>query len=84
MILCFLYFSDLAPQRSGSCPVIASGPWCRKASELRPQEPKYVYTLAFYLNQKGDKAEAVGILNALVEAYPQYKDAEMLLKEISR
>jgi tetratricopeptide (TPR) repeat protein len=32
--------------------------WCRKASDLRPQEPKYAYTLAFYLNQKGDRDEA--------------------------
>ena len=27
--------------------------WCRKAAELRPQDPDYAYTLAFYLNQKG-------------------------------
>jgi len=33
--------------------------WCRKAAELRPQDPKYAYTLAFYLNQKGDREEAV-------------------------
>jgi tetratricopeptide (TPR) repeat protein len=58
--------------------------WCRKASDLRPQEPKYAYTLAFYLNQKGDRDEAVRILNVLVEKYPGYKDAEMLLKEISK
>jgi tetratricopeptide (TPR) repeat protein len=58
--------------------------WCRKASDLRPQDPKYAYTLAFYLNQKGEKAEAIRILNALVEKYPGYKDAEMLLKEISK
>jgi tetratricopeptide (TPR) repeat protein len=58
--------------------------WCRKAAELRPQEPKYAYTLAFYLNQKGDRDEAVRILKGLVEKYPQHKDAEMLLKEISR
>jgi tetratricopeptide (TPR) repeat protein len=58
--------------------------WCRKASELRPQDPKYAYTLAFYLNQKGDRDEAVRILKVLVDKYPQYKDAEMLLKEISR
>jgi len=58
--------------------------WCRKASDLRPQDPKYAYTLAFYLNQKGDKAEAVRILKPIVEKYPQYKDAEMLLKEISK
>jgi tetratricopeptide (TPR) repeat protein len=58
--------------------------WCWKAAELRPQEPRYAYTLAFYLNQKGDRDEAVRVLKILVEAYPQYKDAEMLLKDISR
>jgi predicted Zn-dependent protease len=58
--------------------------WCRKASDLRPQEPKYAYTLAFYLNQKGETDEAVRVLKGLVEKYPQHKDAEMLLKEISR
>jgi len=58
--------------------------WCRKAADLRPQEPKYAYTLAFYLNQKGDKAEAVKTLKGIVESYPQYKDAEKLLKDISK
>lgn len=58
--------------------------WCRKASDLRPQEFKYAYTLAFYLDQKGERAEAITILNNLVEKYPQYEDAEMLLKDISR
>jgi len=58
--------------------------WCRQASELRPQEPRYAFTHAFYLNQKGDRDEAVRILKELVEKYPQYKDAEMLLKEITK
>jgi tetratricopeptide (TPR) repeat protein len=58
--------------------------WCRKASVLRPQEPKYAYTLAFYLNQKGDKDEAVRTLEALLAKYPQHKDAERLLREIAR
>ena len=58
--------------------------WCRKASDLRPQEPKYAYTLAYYLNQKGEKAEAIRVLKALADKYPGYKDSEMLLKEISR
>jgi len=58
--------------------------WCRKATELRPQDPKYAYTLAFYLNQKGDRDEAVRTLKALIKKYPGYKDAEMLLGEISR
>lgn len=57
--------------------------WCRKASDLRPREPKYAYTLAFYLNRKGETAEAIRVLKALADQYPGYKDAEMLLKEIS-
>ena len=57
--------------------------WCRKAAELRPQEPKYAFTLAFYLNQKGDTDEAIRTLKAIIEKYPGYKDAEMLLKEMS-
>jgi tetratricopeptide (TPR) repeat protein len=58
--------------------------WCRKAAELRPQEPKFAYTLAFYLNQKGDRDEAVNMLKAIIEKYPGYKDAEMLVGEILR
>lgn len=58
--------------------------WCRKASDLRPEEPKYAYTLAFYLNQKGDKAEAVKTLKGIAEKFPHYKDAEKLLKDISK
>ena len=57
--------------------------WCRKALDLRPQEPKYAYTLAFYLNQKGDRDGAVSILKAILERYPQYKDAEMFLQDIT-
>ena len=44
--------------------------WCRKAAELRPQEPRYAFTLAFYLNQKGDRDEAVRTLKAIIEKYP--------------
>ncbi|OKY74637.1 MAG: hypothetical protein BM485_12375 [Desulfobulbaceae bacterium DB1] len=58
--------------------------WCGKASDLSPQEPKYAYTLAFYLNQQGDREAAVKTLQALLTQYPQYKDAERLLNEISR
>jgi tetratricopeptide (TPR) repeat protein len=58
--------------------------WCRTAAELRPQDPRYAYTLAFYLNQKGDRDEAVRTLKAILEKYPGYTDAEMLLGEISR
>ncbi len=57
--------------------------WCRKAADLAPQEPKYAYTLAFYLNQERHKDEAINILKELIKKYPQYKEAERLLKEIS-
>jgi len=57
--------------------------FCRKASEIRPDEPRYAYTLAFYLHKKGEQDEAIQTLNALIEKYPEYRDAQMLLKEIS-
>jgi tetratricopeptide (TPR) repeat protein len=57
--------------------------FCKKASEIRSDNPKYAYTFAFFLYQKGDRAEAVRTLKAIVEKYPEYTDAQMLLKEIS-
>jgi Tfp pilus assembly protein PilF len=53
--------------------------WCRKAADLRPQDPKYAYTLAFYLNQKGDTDGAVKTLDALIARQPRYLDAYLLL-----
>lgn len=58
--------------------------WCKKAVELRPQEPKYSYTLAFYLNQKGEKAEAIRILKAIENKHPGYTEARKLLKKIAK
>jgi tetratricopeptide (TPR) repeat protein len=58
--------------------------WCRKAAELAPQNPSYAYTLAFYLNQKGDNDEAVKTLESLLAKYPGYRDAEMLLGEVMK
>jgi thioredoxin-like negative regulator of GroEL len=51
---------------------------------LRPNEPRYAYTLAFYLNQSGDRDEALRILNGIVEKYPAYRDAQLLLQRISK
>ncbi len=58
--------------------------FCRKASTLRPDDPRYAYTLAFYLNQNGNKDEAVSTLNAIVEKHPTYRDAQLLLQRISK
>ena len=51
---------------------------------LRPDEPRYAYTLAFYLNQNGDRDEALRTLNAIVAKHPGYKDAQVLLQRISK
>jgi len=50
---------------------------------LRPDDPKIAYTLAFYLNRKGETAEAIATLKATVEKHPGYQDAQMLLREIA-
>lgn len=56
--------------------------WCRKAAELRPQEPKYAYTLAFYQRQKGDMQGAIATLQNLVKQRPGYLDGSFLLADI--
>ncbi len=53
--------------------------WLRKAHGLRPDEPKYGYTLAFYLNQSGADDEACSILQAVIKRRPAYADAYGLL-----
>jgi Tfp pilus assembly protein PilF len=53
--------------------------YCKKAADLRPQEPRYAYTLAFYQLQKGDEKGAVKTLEALIEKQPAYADAYLLL-----
>lgn len=53
--------------------------WSRKAAELNPREPKYAYTHAFYLNQRGDSTAAKKILNEIMAGFPAYTDAYLLL-----
>ena len=52
---------------------------CRKAAELRPDQSRYAYTLAFYQQQIGDLAGAAGTLNNLIAVQPAYADAYLLL-----
>jgi tetratricopeptide (TPR) repeat protein len=56
--------------------------WCRRAEQLRPREPKYTYTLAFYEHQKGDHEAAIASLKRLIERHPGYADAYRLLGAI--
>jgi tetratricopeptide (TPR) repeat protein len=57
--------------------------FCRKASDLRPEDPRYSFTLAFYLYKKGDNRQALNVLDALLEKHPNYRDAQMLKREIA-
>ncbi len=53
--------------------------FCRKAAELRPDQPKYAFTLAFYQQQQGDLPGAARVLEGLITKYPAYADAYVLL-----
>jgi len=41
--------------------------WCREAAELRPRDPKYGYTYAYYLLQAGEPDAAVAELDRVVD-----------------
>jgi tetratricopeptide (TPR) repeat protein len=56
--------------------------FCRKAAEIRPDMPKYAFTLAFYQQQKGDLTGAATVLDGLIGKYPTYADAYVLLGAI--
>jgi Tfp pilus assembly protein PilF len=56
--------------------------WCRLAYELRPGEPKYGYTLAFYQRQQGDALSAIAVLKATLGRNPQHSDSVLLLGDI--
>ena len=56
--------------------------YCRMAAEIRPHQPRYAYTLAYYRQQKGDLSGASEVLERLLAAYPSYADAYVLLGEI--
>jgi tetratricopeptide (TPR) repeat protein len=57
--------------------------FCRKAAELQPEEPRYSFTLAYYLYKQGENRQATAILDTILEKHPNYRDAQMLKREIS-
>jgi tetratricopeptide (TPR) repeat protein len=56
--------------------------WCRKAHELRPDDPKYAHTLAFYLREKGDTQGAIQVLRETIRRQPGYLDSYLLLADV--
>jgi tetratricopeptide (TPR) repeat protein len=56
--------------------------WCRKAADLRPEDPKYGYTYAYFLDRKGDTAKAIPYLRKIVDRYRPFPPAYVLLGTI--
>jgi tetratricopeptide (TPR) repeat protein len=50
-----------------------------RAAALAPQDPRYAFTQAFYLERAGDAAAAQRVLRALVARHPGYRDGWALL-----
>ena len=64
----------LSPQAAYNLAVVLAGrnleeaiTWCRRAVELRPAEPKYTYTMAFYLQKSGSDPSAMDLLRKFIE-----------------
>ena len=55
---------------------------CRRAYQLNPDESKYAYTLAFYLDQTGDYDGAIPILQRMVDLQTANANSYFLLGEI--
>jgi tetratricopeptide (TPR) repeat protein len=55
---------------------------CRRAAEIDPDNPKYLYTLAFFLDRNGDTDGAVRILNDLIDRHPDHADSILFLGAI--
>jgi tetratricopeptide (TPR) repeat protein len=54
----------------------------RMAAALRPEEPRFAFTLAFYQQQRGDAPAAMATLQALLTRHPAYGEAYLLLAEL--
>jgi len=54
---------------------------CLKAFKLSPN-PKYAYTVAFYMRENKDPGRAAKMLKLVIENWPLYVDAYMLLGDI--
>ena len=54
----------------------------RKAAALRPEVPRYAWTLAFFQSRSGDLPGATETLATLLRAHPEEADAYALLAEV--
>ena len=89
LMTAFMADAQMAPAAYNLCVILAKDRieeaigFCKKASEIRPDNPKYAYTLAFYLYQKGDRDEAIRLKGYRREV-SGVQGCQMLLEEISK
>ncbi len=58
--------------------------WCRRAAELRPDNPQYGYTHAFYLYRAGRLDDALAVLRAVRQRHPDHQDSRLLEDQLLR
>jgi Tfp pilus assembly protein PilF len=56
--------------------------WCRRAAELRPENPQYGYTYAFYLSQARQLDEALKAIRLVRQRYPEHEDSLLLERQL--
>jgi len=56
--------------------------WCRRAAELRPDNPQYGYTYAFYLYRAGKLDEALKAIRPVRERFPAHEDSMLLERQL--
>ncbi len=59
-------------------------PLARKAAELRPDDARYAWTLAYYQARSGDRKGAAETLRALLVLHPEHAEARALLADVER
>jgi len=56
--------------------------WSRCAAELRPDNPQYGYTYAFYLYQSGNPGEALKAIRKVRDRFPSHQDSRLLEQQL--
>jgi Tfp pilus assembly protein PilF len=56
--------------------------WSRRAAELRPDNPQYGYTYAFYLYRAGKLNQALEALHRVRERHPSDQDSALLERQL--
>jgi len=56
--------------------------WCGRAAELRPENPQYGYTYAFFLYQAGRLDEAIKAIRSVCQSHPEHEDSRLLERQL--